>query len=393
MLLYSVILVAFEFTRYLDDVFRIDLWKPSDIEPLPFLWVPLLLGLAAANSWAAAGRVGAVDLADLLLIASTALIIILEFAQASWSHRAPELQFIIQLALMLLVIVTLRTFPSDLLRPRAIAKPIVIVSAGLSLLAILAILIEDGSLHFFGEIRPEIRLVNRSSYAAALGAAIAAWYVLNERCARSEMALFALCWAINVLLIVVNRSRGAWIGLLVCLVILIGWRLAQSRNWRIWAAAAGAGIAVAAFVLWLNPNTLEGIFSLGRGLVPETEAKILAVDAVDASTSMRLEMAAFALQVLAHVPLSGIGYTETMSFVFRSHKMHGLVFIGMSSYGVAGILALVAPLIPSLPAKAIDVARVVVVLLVAAVPLVLTQEVPLWLALMPFLLRDEEERQ
>jgi hypothetical protein len=196
---------------------------------------------------------------------------------------------------------------------------------------------------------------------------------------RQERLLLLSAAAVNVAFIALNRSRGAWLILLGCVAFLL---LNQFRPRKIGASAA---IAVGAIVAVLTVSSfhpaLEGVLSLGRGLLPNSEAKVRGIDKSEIARTgalVRFEMTKISLATFAAHPLTGVGAVKTSQIVVEGHGVHGFALLGLASYGVLGLVPLVALLFPvgvriPLGALAVGLPGIVISFL--------AQYPPLWLAL------------
>lgn len=106
-----------------------------------------------------------------------------------------------------------------------------------------------------------------------------------------------------------SQGRGAWVGLMAGLCVLLlgrGWIGAIRRQGRMWASLGVGGLALAGLGAWLNPALAERFSSLAHL-------------ATDASISQRFVYYRAALRALTDHPLVGIGF-ENFRNVYPYYK-------------------------------------------------------------------------
>ena len=384
--------VATELPELLDDLFAFRAPVLSYvIPPFAVFYVPILLLVMWFNGVAkGAGRFTvAVDPA---LISAALLIFTLlsmEFVHAL--GKVPDFEIILDLAWFLALFFTLRSF--DYLEGW-LEKMLVTAAVCCSVISIASMTVPLNSLldlglagFIFGPLRPQWDGVNSHSYFSAAIALIALHRLLFFKLSPQLQIFWAATTIINLVAIVANKSRGAWIAALLSIILLA---IARVTGWHNRKVLATTGILAAITVgamLFAQSPVLDHVFSLGRGLTPDREmaavSDLRAAGAYQSSLSARFDMVRSTTDTFLQSPIFGHGLATVSDLRFAGHSLHGVLHIIAASYGVIGLLLLANFVYFNFPNCWRENASRVgpPLLLVMLVSIVARQTVPLWFAI------------
>ena len=382
------------------------------IPTLSYVWGPLLL-LTALSRTLATGPPQSVRVyaRDAVLGGCLALWIILEVFTIS-TGSSPKLNLIYSYAWVLFFIAFFRVFgvvPTNRPEMQTLVHYIALCGALLSfiLITVTFIKLQSGQAPNYCELNGEWPVFsylssncvyshefkNTFSYAAAFSAVCSLWLALICRGARRTLG--TLCLVLCTFAIALNKSRGAWLALLLCAMFLVSWfaRRRLTRTTILWAAS-GCVVAIATLAV-VAPRSFELALTLGRGASPQLENELRGrADTRQGSVSMRLEMVASGLKSFVQAPVFGQGLLKTEKIKVSGHSLHGLWLVSLSSYGLLGMVPLFALLMPRWGRNEDPdtVALKLTILLLACVVTFAATDPPFWFALAFLLLSAAEAR-
>jgi len=339
--------VASDFPALADDLFALRapglsyIAPPFSIYYLPLLILFLWFNYSARESQEASIKVGPSLISAALLLFS---LLMIEALHALRGYE-PNIEVILGFAWMILLLFTLRSF-SYLVHWRATI--IVAASVFCTVLSVLSLVVPVNSLSDLGRAvlvspdRPEWKGVNSHAYFAAAMSIVAANQFLF---ARRQEPLTSLFWtavvAVNILAVVVNQSRGAWIAACLGFAMLLISRITGWTAMRSAIAAALLACLTVGLLLGTQSSQLESVLSLNRGLSSSQElaqSGRAPVNGDVSSVAVRYAMISEAAARFWASPFFGSGWARISEESFGGHSMHGVPQIFSASYGLVGLI-------------------------------------------------------
>jgi len=385
--------IAAELPELLDDLFALRAPVLSYvIPPFAVFYAPILLLVMWFNGIAkGAGRFTVVI--DPGLISAALLIFVLitiEFVHA-FGSSVPEFEIIMEIAWFLLILLTLRSFSylegwsEKMLVTAAICCSIIsIASITIPLNSLVYLGVKD---FLFGPLRPQWDGVNSHSYFSAAIALVALHRLLFLKLSQRLQIFWVATTVINLVAIVANKSRGAWIAALLSIIFLAVAKLTGWSNRKVIVTTGLlTAITVGALLLVQSP-ALDRFVSLGRGLTPDQEfaaVSNLNADGTDRSSfAVRLGMIRSTAGTFLQSPLFGHGWSAISEMQFSGHSLHGVPHVIASSYGIIGLLLLAGFVYFNIPNYFRENASRLgpPLLLIVLVSVIARPSIPLWFAI------------
>lgn len=392
--LYAVVAVASELHVVVLDASGISLPDAGVVTPLLITaWGPCILAILWLNLAvdSPAGRpvldVGARHLWGALLLSSLTFS---EWGHALANNRAPDFSLILSLVWIALLYVTLESFSS---MPRAadqVVAAIVVCSAVGSLVIVATVVTSASHIGIAQFLRTPQRLdisgVNSFAYLGAMASLLCLQRLLLGRLPISHRWLWAIGFLVNAAAVIVLKSRGAWLLLLVLGLLFLLTSYVRSR-----AVIALAGVAIFSVIAasatgHLSVHVLDDVLSLGRGLNPalELESRGLHSEKISrVSALMRHDMVLTTADVVQENTLFGVGLADFLLRRSAGHSVHGLWLLLAGAYGLVGV-ALVAGFFLSTAARPSDTTQMpIFVVAIASIGMasMLLGNPPFWFAL------------
>ena len=362
------------------------------IPPFAIFYAPILLlvlwfnGIARGSGHLSATIDPGLVSAALLVFSLLAI----ESAHA-FGNSIPDFEIVMDLAWALLLFFTLRSFSYQ---SRWAETMLVTAAICCSILSIISMAVPLNSLFdiglsgfFFQPRRPQWNGVNSHSYFAAAVSLIALHRLLFFKLTPLQKMFWGATILINLIAIVANKSRGAWIAALLSIILIAIARITGWNNRRILLSAALLVATTAGTALFLRPTELDYFISLGRGLAPAQEfivtSDLKAQGADKSSITVRMGMIRGTMDIFLQNPIFGQGWSAVSDMRFTSHSLHGVVQVIAASYGIIGLLLLASFIYFNVPNFfGANTSRLgPPLLLIMLVSVVVRPAVPLWFAI------------
>lgn len=234
--------------------------------------------------------------------------------------------------------------------------------------------------------RPDWSFNNSISYCAAMAAIICTLNLMNSAKINLKI-IFLTSFILNITGIALNKSRGAWISLIIGISLVAIHELTKRYpKFSIYLLPAMASfVLVITYIYWAH---VEALISLGRGLSPQSELSMRdGLSPSETSASLRHSMAKHAFDLFQESPLYGHGQAMLGTATIGGYGMHGIPLIIIAGYGLAGtapFLALLHAFLPRHPWRGSWLATIAI-LAPLITGMLLMSSVHLWYAI-PLLL-------
>lgn len=362
-------------------------------------WVPVFLVVLWFNAVARGGgrflcRVEPAFIAAFVLILS---MVLLEVIHALTSGTEPGFKVVFAFVWPFFAFIVLRSFDyfdgwSDTMVVVA-AVCAAAISVG-SIVFPFRSIADLGVVEFFTSVRrPEWDGVNSHAYFAAAVVLFAFHRIFFAQpgsrvvpSGRWRVPFWVVIALVNLVGIVANKSRGAWIAVILGIIVLVVARITGWRGYTFMLFGVVAALALLATV-WIAPSPVfEKAISLGRGLQPAMELKLHGRDESEilrTGVAGRAAMATHSLEMFRQSPLFGLGWAAVRESRIEGHAIHGIPQLVLACYGLVGFVLFSVLIYLMLPSHtwAGTCALAPVLLLVILVSSLARGSIPLWYAI------------
>lgn len=214
-------------------------------------------------------------------------------------------------------------------------------------------IIDNITMYIFNMARPNWAFTNSISYCAATAAIIALHLLLRVPLTTGRRVILSLALCLNLFGIIINKSRTAFLCVILGLVIVLMARFLKGRSLPVIATTLFLCSAVLAVALARYWDHVEMLISLGRGILPETELALrenLAFQ--ETSINIRSSMLKQAISLFIESPIFGHGLVIASSVKSEGFSLHGIPFIFLASYGLTGAILLALLALAAFPRRA-----------------------------------------
>lgn len=286
------------------------------------------------------------DQSDYFFLLFISGLTIIELGHSALNGTNPSFDIILQYLWLYVLYYTVRSF-DVLFEIRR-----VVVLAAIQIISLLSVIQIAGYLglldlgapafHLFRE-RPDIFNVNSGSYYGVF--LFFLWsFCLPTDLTRHQKIIHGILLIPGIVLILLNQTRGAFLLLIILMVI--------KNMSKLQITAKIAIVSVFAFVI-LSGGIMEKqnyfsnvtrYISLGRGLTYEQEKEVRGLSAKsDKITTVKFRTLMFqkAVEVFAENPIAGVGHAETMSIRIAGMPSHTHYLTLTMAYGSVGIILFV----------------------------------------------------
>jgi len=372
----------------LDDIFQLRAPSFSYISfAFSVYWVPVILFILWFNAISKGCGKFKLLIPKAIVSGVTALFImlLLESYHALIRNNIPDFELCFRFAWVLIFFFTLSSFNYG--RVNWFEVTIIVIALCSSIICLFSLIFPTYSLRdlginnfFVSPHRPSWSGVNSNSYFSALIILISLYKILYCKFKKYRMLFWLGIFSVNLIGIIFNKARGAWISVLLMMVMMLFSRIAFSKTKKVVMASVISGISII-FIFLICPQTsLESFLSFGRGLT---------------STSTRLLMFSTAFDIFFQSPLIGIGWAQVLEYKIAGHAIHGVIQTVAASYGMIGLTLLFGIIYFSLP-KRFDQNNSMIILPVAWIACtaaVALMTPPFWFAIVLSLLYLIKERE
>jgi hypothetical protein len=370
-----VLLAATEVLELTDDIFALRLPSLFYIVPsFMVFWTPVLLLIIWFNGVTrGCGRFKFV--VEWPMLAGAALLVTmagLESVHALAREGIPDFELFYRFAWVLFLFVALRSF--SYMEAGFTRTMLLLVAVCCSLLSVASIFFPIYSVgdlglagYFAVPLRPIWSGVNSHSYFAAVVVVISLHKMLYTKETKYSFVYWVATFLVNLTGIVFNKARGAWIAVLLAMLMMITVRLTGWKSRTIIIGGAILGLVATMCLILVPSPVLEEFISFGRGL---------------SSAKLRLKMLFTTARLFLQSPILGIGWSHVTSFRVSGHAVHGVIQTISASYGIIGLVLLVSVVYFSLPNRSVFGGSPLVpaVILVTGAAAVALMTPPMWFA-------------
>lgn len=370
-----VCLAATESLELVDNIFA--LRAPVFLYIFPsfmIFWAPVLLLIIWFNGVSRGSGQFKFVLEPPMLVGAVLLVTMvgLESVHALVRNGIPDFELFYRCAWVLFLFIALRSFSH--MEEGFISTMLLLVALCCSVVSVASIFIplySMGDLGFGGyfdvPFRPRWSGVNSHAYFAAVMVVISLHKMLYTKETKYFFVFWMATFLVNLAGIVFNKARGAWIAVLLAMLMLIIARFTSWKSRTVILGGALFGLVASVSLIIVPPHILEEFLSFGRGL---------------SSASQRLKMLFTSASLLVQSPIVGIGWARVTDFRVEGHAVHGVVQTISASYGILGLALLLGVVYFSLPNRSPfgETPLVPAVLLVTSAAAVALMTPPLWFA-------------
>ncbi len=362
-LLCVVVFIAMDGPGMIDGMFNLNVLRIGrELPAFSTSWAPVVL-CSLLYAWFVRFKSVTVPVSRsfLLFISFLFIFIVIETAVSIMGTRIPDYTYIMGIfwvGFLFMALVGL----TDIVGARSLLTIVPAVGAFITILLLIAWhstypahSLVDYLFSFSGRrLQVDWKYTNRFSYFAAICAVTALYRVVRSRTDLSGMFFYISLYFVNILGILVNKSKGGWVVLLAGTAVILFGRLTEwSFRYALYTGMLLA-VMIMAQILYNPLPKLNDILSLGRGGISYQE-EVVRRDAarernkfhIDSFTSVGSRFA-FARTwwngVVMDRPIIGVGVSGLDKYRIqlssRTVGMHGTPFILTLAYGVPGALFL-----------------------------------------------------
>ena len=339
-----VSLIASGFVEMLDDIFKLRGPALSYISfAFSVYWFPVILFIIWFNTISEGCGKFKIVIPKALIAGATALfvMIFLESYHALMRDKIPDFEICFCWTWVLFLFLALSSFNYG--KVNWLEVTIVVIAICSSVICFFVLIFpiysprDLGIANFFSlPNRPLWSGVNSNSYFSALIFVIALYKILYCKLNKYRSFFWLGMSGVNLMGIIINKARGAWMATLLTMAMMLLHRIAISKARKIILASIILGISIVIIFIICTPINIESFLSFGRGLT---------------AVKTRLSMFSTAFEIFLKSPLIGIGWAQVLEYKVAGHAIHGVIQTVAAAYGMIGLILLFSIIYFSLPKK------------------------------------------